>query len=531
MLESQIQVKLGDLPGSTAQVTETPLPGIGAAAADGTVAGLSVVDAVHLIDPSVLAAIEFSTSEHLHNLASIDAYVHDHFFAAPVQSADGWFERLTGYVAEQKAASALEATGHHVQFAPTANQPVWDLIVDGHRVQVKEGLAGVKDYLASHPGIDIYTSHEAAASVKDPLVHGLDALDADQIHEATSQTLDGINDVFDPGFSIPYITLAFSSWRELKLLVNGMTTFQRATKHVAMDVIGVGGGAWVGAKGGALAGAVAGPWGAAIGACVGAILGAISGKAASKSIRYRPYARARDAYNEAIACAQARVNSSVEASQAKVSSLQADYQAKFLSHRQEVEQQARDEITRLRLGFNCQLAGFAEAFPSRLDELMAQLDKEEQEVLRTMPHSIWGFLFPSPTEHRRAAVKKWFRRARKIVRDEKVLFSRTEKRSWETLFAEVRRFLERYTFELETLEMELSRVTNAFASAEQRACGVQGKATQELEQRRSTLVRELSGKLGEMHAQIVELVRRWNRTIASRKADLLKEARPLGISI
>ncbi len=59
---------------------------------------------------------------------------------APAMTADGWFERLTGYVAEQKAASALEAAGHHVTFAATANQPVWDLLVDGHPVQIKEGL-------------------------------------------------------------------------------------------------------------------------------------------------------------------------------------------------------------------------------------------------------------------------------------------------------------------------------------------------------------------------------------------------------
>ena len=87
----------------------------------------------------------------------LTAYVAQHFFDAPTLTADGWFERLTGYVAEQKAASALEAAGHHVTFAATANQPVWDLLVDGHPVQVKEGISGVKSYLLEHHGIPIYT--------------------------------------------------------------------------------------------------------------------------------------------------------------------------------------------------------------------------------------------------------------------------------------------------------------------------------------------------------------------------------------
>jgi hypothetical protein len=46
---------------------------------------------------------------------------------------------LRGYVAEQKAVIALEKAGHIVQFAPTPNQQAWDLLVDGHPWQVKEG--------------------------------------------------------------------------------------------------------------------------------------------------------------------------------------------------------------------------------------------------------------------------------------------------------------------------------------------------------------------------------------------------------
>ena len=75
---------------------------------DGALAGLSVAEAFSQVDPAVLNAIDFSTADHIDNLASVDSYVHDHFFASPDVSAEGWLHRLEGYVAEQKAAAALE---------------------------------------------------------------------------------------------------------------------------------------------------------------------------------------------------------------------------------------------------------------------------------------------------------------------------------------------------------------------------------------------------------------------------------------
>ena len=62
-----------------------------AAAADGAVAGWSILESALKIDPQVLSAIEFSTSDHLHNLADINSYVQAHFFSSSMESADGWF--------------------------------------------------------------------------------------------------------------------------------------------------------------------------------------------------------------------------------------------------------------------------------------------------------------------------------------------------------------------------------------------------------------------------------------------------------
>jgi gas vesicle protein len=531
-VKSKITIGVDKLEGTPLPAVE-PMNPAAAAGLDGAIAGLSVLEPVRHIDPSVLAAIEFSTSEHLHNLVSIHEYVHDHLYAAPLQSADGWFERLTGYVAEQKTASALEATGHHVEFAPVANQPVWDLTVDGHHVQVKEGLAGVKDFLASHPGIDVYTSHEAAAASHSPLVRGLDQVDAAHIHEVTSQSLDGVNDALDPGFNFPVITMAFSSWRELKLLVNEMTTIERAIKNVAMDVVGVGGGAWAGSKGLALVGAfIGGPVGAAIGGVVGGILGGISGKMLSTSIRHSVFREARDAYNQAIRRAQADVQNSISISKTKVGNLQIEYQTKFVASRNQIEQQAKNDISRLRNNFRDQMSRFANAFPLRMDDLIAQLYKEEEEVLGRIPkRGIWGYLIPSKNDHYRAAVRIWFQRARRIVEDEKLRFSMMEVRTCEALYGEVQRFLCEYTFELYSLEKGLERLLQGFETARQQAQSIQSQAALEMERERNGLVRELSRKIEEIHAHIVKVVQQWNDTITQRKAELAREGRPLGIRI
>ena len=48
-------------------------------------------------------------------------------------SLDGLHSELQGYVAEQLAAEHLQAHGHDVVFPDSANNPGWDISVDGHR--------------------------------------------------------------------------------------------------------------------------------------------------------------------------------------------------------------------------------------------------------------------------------------------------------------------------------------------------------------------------------------------------------------
>ena len=368
--------------------TSEPLmwnPVTGAAFADGVLAGLPVLQAVSHIDPFVLKAIESSTADHIHRFPTVHSYVEQHFFAAPEMTADGWFERLTGYVTEQKAASALEAAGHHVTFAATANQPVWDLLVDGHPAQIKEGLTGVKAFLLEHHGVPIYTGTEAAAAAKDPLVHGLAGLNSVEIHEVTNTSIDGISDTFDPGFHFPIITLAFAGYREAKLLFQERTTLDRALKHVGLDVAGVGVGAFGGAKAGVFAGAFLGPIVAAIGGLLGAVAGGVGGKLLSTKIRHIPFLESQAAYKKAAETAQLRIDGAINRSRDEIRRLQNTYESEFIECRADITHRASSSVRNCREMYEKTLIEFADRFIDYLDELKANLCEQETLLLATIP--------------------------------------------------------------------------------------------------------------------------------------------------
>lgn len=507
-------------------------PVTGAAFADGLLAGLPVIQAVSHIDPFVLKAIEESTADHIHSFPSVHSYVEQHFFAAPTMTADGWFERLTGYVAEQKAASALEAAGHHVTFAATANQPVWDLMVDGHPVQIKEGLSGVKAFLVEHHGIPVYTGPDAAAAVKDPLVHGIVGLNSAEIHESAHTSIEGISDTFDPGFHFPIITLAFAGYREIKLLIQERTTLGRATKHVGLDVAGVGVGAFGGAKAGALAGAFLGPFGAAIGGLLGAVAGGVGGKLLATSIRHAPFNEARAIYEEAIDSAQLAIGVSVNESRDKVRLLQSDYDAQFSKSRELIIHRANTAIRSYAVAYEGEFTSFAENFESYLDLLAKNLDEQKLLLLASVPSSgIIRMLYPTNNDHLRGAIRLWFRKAKRTIRDEKKSFQAIEPRTLAMLRPEIERFLNDYVFELESLDTEIGRLVQSFSEAQTAARTVANAASEELQREREGLISKFAQQAEKLHAGIAELIHSCNQKISARKARFIIEGRAVGLDI
>ena len=503
-----------------------------AAAADGAIPALMMAEALSKIDPQVIDALQFSTAQELHSLADIHSYVDAHFFDARYLSAEGWFERLTGYVAEQKAAAALEAAGHHVVFAPVANQPVWDLIVDGHPVQIKEGLAGVKDFIAQHPHTEVLTGSDVALIAKEHSVHGLRALDKDAIHSATNNTLDGIQDGFSPDFSFPVITLVFSSWREFNLLWNEKKTFDQAAAHVALDVGGVAAGGFGGAKIGALVGSIFPGFGTAIGAAIGGIVGAIGGKMASTGLRMSSFNSAREQYNARVREAQADLNVKIYSAQARIAATRDEYQHRFLEQRTEIETNTRASIEVVRSSFENELKLFCEAFPYFLQELESQLEAEEKATSSTIRGSgLLGILFPSDADLYRSAVRSWFRRARKTARAERRKFAAVKVRTTASLYEEIQRFLNEYLFDLSSLNDKLTEMQATLDSARAEVADIQNEASSKVTEMRDDLIKEFGSNAAEIQKQLVEVVRHWNSQISVYKAKLTREAAAVGIDL
>jgi len=92
---------------------------------------------------------------------------------------------------------------------------------------------------------------------------------------------------------VPWITVAISGVREIRLLSDGKTEIENSLKNFALDVAGGGAGGLAGLKTGAAIGfAVGGPHGAAVGAIIGAIAGAMTGRAITNEIKRAPFDRA-----------------------------------------------------------------------------------------------------------------------------------------------------------------------------------------------------------------------------------------------
>ncbi len=108
-------------------------------AEDVAYAGLTLSDFLYdyiRIDPEVVRGVEFARAGDVDSVLSFARFA-DTKADLTGASLDGLHSELQGYVAEQIEAHHLIAQGHDVLFPDTANNPGWDLKVDGHPFQIK----------------------------------------------------------------------------------------------------------------------------------------------------------------------------------------------------------------------------------------------------------------------------------------------------------------------------------------------------------------------------------------------------------
>ena len=248
-----------------------------------------------IIDPNVIKAADFGSSYEVHNGFQFAEYLHNHFDVLTTGAKDGFLNRLLGYVGERQAADILVHQGHIVELAATANQPIWDLYVDGHAVNIKTvaDIASVKAEAATHPGVLYLVPEDAHGHATGNIVHlaGFNHEAAkESLHEALSSAK-GETALHSLFHHLPLVTIGFSAYRNIKAVQKGRDPLV-AVHHGVAETVGRGTGVLLGAKGGAVAGLLFGPVGALIGGMLGGFGGALLGGAAAEKYKKIPLQKA-----------------------------------------------------------------------------------------------------------------------------------------------------------------------------------------------------------------------------------------------
>lgn len=233
------------------------------------------------IDPDVVKAAAFSSTTPIENSSDLVRYLSDHYETLTGAAKEGFANRLLGYVGEQKAAALLESQGHYVQIAAESNQPVWDLLVDGHQANIKTvaDIESVEAAAAQHIDTTFFVPHDAVGHATGN-IHALPGFDHQSIADSLNHAFDVVSG--EAAFQaflhhIPIVTVAFVSYRQIQDVRAGQS-LSRAIAHGAFEVVGRATGAMVGGKvGGTIGVSIFGPPGLTVGSIGGAVGGALGG--------------------------------------------------------------------------------------------------------------------------------------------------------------------------------------------------------------------------------------------------------------
>lgn len=234
-----------------------------------------------VIDPQLIQAADFAGTESIKNGFDFASYIHSNYDSLSVAGKEGFINRLTGYLGEQKVAAALDHAGHSVQIADTANQPVWDLVVDGHHANVKTiaDTASIKADALAHHNVNYIVPSDVHSHTGGNIVP-LEGFSHDSTKEAVKDGISaahGENALHGLGFHLPFITIGIAAYRNYKQVKDHGKDPGVAFNHTIVESIGRGTGVVLGAKAGALVGSVGGPVGMLVGAVITGTIGAIFG--------------------------------------------------------------------------------------------------------------------------------------------------------------------------------------------------------------------------------------------------------------
>jgi hypothetical protein len=285
--------------------------------AGGEALGLYGADALrkfNAVDQHVYEAMSRLSGERVDNLADLSQSVSSWKHSIWSGWDSGAVSKFSGHLGEVYAAEHLAASGASVEWPHASNQAGWDLLIDGHAVNVKTvaDVSELSKHFSVHSDVAVVVPGDmrdvpAAAfhlypghSVDSALTQYLDSSPGHSVivdhalsHADVAHQAGMAGDVALAGASvvdvhIPWVSAATAGWREARLLIDARTDVASALTNFGTDVAFRGGGAAIGGKAGALMGGMLGPVGALVGGVLGAVLGGIAASNKAIAIKRRP---------------------------------------------------------------------------------------------------------------------------------------------------------------------------------------------------------------------------------------------------
>ncbi|MDE0518478.1 MAG: hypothetical protein OXH36_02830 [Bdellovibrionales bacterium] len=261
------------------------------------------------IDDNFYEGISKLSNETIENFSDLSAKLktYEHSFQG---LTEGSLSKIKGHIAESHIAEHFKEAGIAVTWPEASNQEGFDLLFNGNPIQSKfiEDANNLVEHFQKYPDIPVVIPSDAnnipeTAFHFDPsegignlfnylkdnpenaviVDHKLSNVNLTESIEQGSDLATGTVD-----FNFPWVTAAFSSFRELNLLINNDTDISSSIKNMGLDVAGVGIGAMTGGEIGAIAGSIIPGPGTVIGAGMGVVIGAIMGRNITNDIKQEP---------------------------------------------------------------------------------------------------------------------------------------------------------------------------------------------------------------------------------------------------
>lgn len=164
------------------------------------------------------------------------------YFARKIQERSpagiaGAISNVKGYVAEQVVAAELIAKGHQVEFPANSNEPGWDLLVDGEKLQVKclGDLGGLEAHFGNY-AYPVLANSELADKIPfqwADKVFFVEGCSNELIKQVTDSSMAAGADMFNP--AVPVFALAVSAIRNLMNYNADKVSGTQAVEQVVLD--------------------------------------------------------------------------------------------------------------------------------------------------------------------------------------------------------------------------------------------------------------------------------------------------------